>query len=259
MRERKGAETNYRVSHREKPVHREISLVFPSGTISGLDSNGKKKEKGKRKEKIRRLRIECWRFMGQRKPSYRSHVKPLANVCTVYVKKRQLVSSVNISTIHVCVWVYINRNRKVKYDEGIWKERRKDNFFFFFHQLPKVNQGFEKNLIKSKWIDVEMILWHEDRSWNDERMVWFSGLIFNLRLWNFCLLFVKILWFIFKKNKREYFTSRYYLAKFQVKIQGKEIFNYTSRKVVSANKLISSFQEDLGGIIRNWFQTLTPV
>lgn len=28
--------------------------------------------------------------------------------------------------------------------------------FFFFHQLPKVNQGFE-NLIKSKWIDVEMI------------------------------------------------------------------------------------------------------
>ena len=130
--------------------------------------------------------------------------------------------------------------------------------FFFFHQLPKVNQGFE-NLIKSKWIDVEMILWHEDQFWNDERMVWFSGLIFNLRLWNFCLLFVKILWFIYKKNKREYFTSRYYLAKFQVKIQGKEIFNYTSRKVVSANKLISSFQEDLGGIIRNWFQTLTPV
>lgn len=31
------------------------------------------------------------------------------------------------------------------------------SFFFFFHQLPKVNQGFE-NLIKSKWIDVEMIL-----------------------------------------------------------------------------------------------------
>lgn len=28
--------------------------------------------------------------------------------------------------------------------------------FFFFHQLPKVNQGFE-NLIKSKWIEVEMI------------------------------------------------------------------------------------------------------
>lgn len=66
---------------------------------------------------------------------------------------------------------------------------------------------------------------------------------------------------IFNKNKRE-FTWRYHLAKFEVKIHlkgRKEIFNYTSRKVVSANKLISSFQEDLGGIIRNWFQTLTPV
>lgn len=51
MRERKGAETNYRVSHREKPVHREISLVFPSGTISGPDSNGKKRKREKERKR----------------------------------------------------------------------------------------------------------------------------------------------------------------------------------------------------------------
>lgn len=99
----KGAETDYTVSHREKPVHREISLVFPStarplGWIPTVE---------KKKKKTHRLRIECWRFMGQRKPSYRSRVKPLANICTVYVKKRQLVSSVNISTIHVSARVSI--------------------------------------------------------------------------------------------------------------------------------------------------------
>lgn len=82
-------------------------FFHPSRSLGWIPTVKKKKKKKEIKKKIRRLRIECWRFMGQRKPSYHSRVKPLANVCAVYVKKRQLVSSVNISTIHVCACEYI--------------------------------------------------------------------------------------------------------------------------------------------------------
>lgn len=41
------------------------------------------------------------RFIAQREASRRPHAKPLANICTVYVQRRELVSCTNIFLIHV--------------------------------------------------------------------------------------------------------------------------------------------------------------
>ena len=66
----------------------------------------KKKERKKERNKEKDPQTQNW-MLKIHGPSYRSRVKPLANVCAVYVKKRQLVFSVNISTIHVCACEYI--------------------------------------------------------------------------------------------------------------------------------------------------------
>lgn len=95
------------ISHREEPVCREIFLLLLPAQLYQLDSNGRKRRCRSRADVEMNVKPneDSW---PNGKPSYRPHVKPFVNICTVYVEKRQLVSSTNIAMILIkCVCVYV--------------------------------------------------------------------------------------------------------------------------------------------------------